>query len=232
MSFLCFGHRGARGHAPENTLKAIERGIALGADWIEVDVHVSADGQPVVIHDRWLDRSTSGRGLVADACWEALRGLDAGEGERIPLLEEVFECVAGRAGLNVEIKGAGASDAVVHVAQRWVGRAGWSQDRLLVSSFDHRQLAAVRRAAPELYLGALVGGVPLDLAACAEALSARSIHLSVDFLDPALIADAQQRGLRVYVYTANEPDDIARCRRFGVDGVFTDYPERVAQSPE
>ena len=225
---LCFGHRGALAHAPENTLKGVERGVALGADWIEIDVQLCADGRAVVIHDRRLERCTSGRGLVADTPWAALRALDAGDGERIPLLDEVFECVGGRAGLNVEIKGPGAAPEVVRVARRWVAR-GWPAERLLLSSFDHRQLADVRRLAPELGVGVLLAGVPLDLAACAEALGARSVNLSVDFLDAALIEDARRRALRVYVYTVNELDDIDRCRRLGVDGVFSDYPERVVR---
>lgn len=229
MTLLCFGHRGARGHAPENTLKAVERGIALGADWIEIDVHVTAEGRAVVIHDRRLERSTSGRGLVAEASWADLCKLDAGEGERIPLLDEVFDCIDGRAGLNVEIKGAGAVTEVVRVVRRWLGRSGWPRERLLLSSFDHRQLAAARCEAPELRRGALLGGVPLDLAACAQQLSAYSLHLSMDFLDADLIADARQRGLQLYVYTVNELDDIDYCRRLGVDGVFTDYPDRVTR---
>ncbi len=227
MTLTCFGHRGARGHAPENTIKGVERGIALGAGWIEIDVHLSADGRAVVTHDRRLERCTSGRGLVAETPWDVLKTLDAGEGERMPLLDEVFECVSGRAGLNVEIKGAGAVDEVMRVVRRWMSRPGWSADRVLLSSFDHVQLDAARRHAPELPRGALVAGVPLDLAAGAQALEAVSLHLSLDFLTRALIDDAHDRGLLVHVYTVNLPEDIAWCRQLGVDGVFSDYPERV-----
>lgn len=227
MDFLCFGHRGARGHAAENTLGGIERGLALGATWIEIDVHLSADGRPVVIHDRRLERCTDGHGLVAQTPWSVLRTLDAGGGEHIPLLDEVMECLAGRGGLNVELKGPGAADTVVRVLRRWLARGAWTPEMLLLSSFDHPQLDAVRRQVPELPLGALVAGVPLDGAAVAQDLSAVSIHLSLDFLNAALVDDAHRRGLKVYVYTVNEPDDIAWCRALGVDGVFSDYPERV-----
>ncbi len=102
-NLFCFGHRGARGHEPENTLRSVRQALELGANGIEVDVH-PADGRLVVIHDDTLNRTTNGAGLVAEKTFSYLRSLDAGQGERIPTLEEVFDVVNRRAVINVELK--------------------------------------------------------------------------------------------------------------------------------
>lgn len=107
---ICFGHRGACGHEPENTLRSVRRALELGADGIEVDVHL-ADGRLVVIHDDTLNRTTNGTGPVAEKSFACLRSLNAGQGERIPTLEEVFDTVNRRAIVNIELKGLGTAGA-------------------------------------------------------------------------------------------------------------------------
>lgn len=221
-----FGHRGARGHAPENTLASITLAMDQGADWIEIDVQM-ADGEAWVIHDRHLDRTTNGTGLVADHSRTQLAALDAGGGERIPTLAQVLDLVAGRAGLNVELKGAGTAGFVAAALANRVqaGTAAWSD--YIVSSFHHGWLQAVRTLEPELPVGALYAGVPVDLAAEAEALGAAAVHLGLDFIDPAMIRDAQARGMAVHVYTVNSEADLRWMSELGVDGVFTDFPDRA-----
>lgn len=223
---LVFAHRGASGHAPENTLAAIDAAIAMKADWIEIDVY-AVEGRLVVIHDERVDRTTNGSGYVVDHSLAELRRLDAGRGERIPFLEEVIERIGGRCGLNVELKGTGTAELAARVLTSADRGGTLTADRALVSSFDHRELRRFRNAAPGIAVGALIGGVPEDLAACGERLGAAALHPSLDFLPAELVADARRRGLRVYTYTANHPDDIARAIALGVDGIFSDYPERV-----
>jgi glycerophosphoryl diester phosphodiesterase len=222
---LCFGHRGAMGHAPENTLISVERALALGVDWIEVDVH-RVDGRLVVFHDDRLERTTNGSGYLAEHSFEYLRSLDAGEGQRVPTLEEVFDTVAGRCGLNVELKGPGTAEPVVRLVEERL-RSGWRIEQILISSFNHRELRRVRELSPALRIGALLVGLPVDDAAFAAALGCYSAHLSVEFIDQAFVADAHRRGLKVFVFTTDDPRDIARMREIGVDGVFTNYPDRV-----
>lgn len=223
---IIFGHRGARGHAPENTLPSIELALEQGADWIEIDAQM-ADGECWVIHDATLDRTTNGTGAVADAKQSTLEQLDAGNGAHIPTLAQVMDCVAGRAGLNIELKGAGTAGfvaaAIANRAQ--TADADWSD--FIVSSFHHGWLQAVRTLEPNIPVGALYLGVPVDLAASAEALGAVAVHLGLDFLDPAMIDDAHARGLAVYVYTVNSDADLRRMAQLGVDGVFTDFPDRA-----
>lgn len=221
-----FGHRGARGHAPENTLPSIELALDQGADWIEVDVQM-ADGECWVIHDKTLDRTTNGSGSVADATRKTLASLDAGNGAAVPTLAQVMACVAGRAGLNIELKGAGTAGFVAAAIANRVqaGDADWND--FIVSSFHHGWLQAVRTLEPKIPVGALYLGVPVDLAASAEALGAVAVHLGLDFLDPAMIDDAHTRGLAAYVYTVNAEPELQRMVQLGVDGVFTDFPDRA-----
>jgi len=225
--FLVIGHRGARGHAPENTLLAIERGIALGAHAVEFDVQLHPSGALLLLHDLTLQRTTNGRGWLRDCCYENLRALDAGQGEKIPTLDEALELIAQRVIVNIELKTSnGTAAAVAEVLRRFVSK-GWPVERFLVSSFDLPELQKFKQLAPEIPVGALLGGVPLDLAACASELLAVSLNISAEFLDVRLIADAKARGLKIYVYTVNEIAEIAALRALGVDGVFTDFPERA-----
>jgi glycerophosphoryl diester phosphodiesterase len=223
--FTVLAHRGARGHAPENTLAAFDKALALGARWIELDVQLH-DGQLWVFHDQRLERCTNGKGWLVDHDAAALRALDAGGGERIPVLREVLEHLRGRVALNIELKTGAGTAAAVAQALRAAFASGWQPEQFLVSSFNLPELREFKRLVPEVTLGVLLCGVPLDLAAASTELGARVVSLDRDFAEPALIADAHARGMKVFVFTVNEREDIARFRAAGADGVFTDFPER------
>ena len=223
---FCFGHRGAGGHEPENTVRSVCRALDLGADGVEVDVHF-ADGQLVVIHDDTLNRTTNGRGRVMKKAFACLRSLDAGLGERIPTLTEIFDAVNRRAVINVELKGAKTAAPVAALIAGYVNRRGWCYEDFLVSSFDHARIREVKEFCPKIRIGVLISQTPRGLAKSAEDLGAWSLHASKRCLTPALVADAHRRGLKVFAFTINEPKDIARMKTLGVDGVFSDFPERV-----
>lgn len=225
--FLCIGHRGARGHAPENTLLGLQTGIALGAHALEFDVQRHPSGELLLLHDLWLDRTTGGKGLLAAHSLEQVRALDAGQGQQIPTLREALDLIDRRVTVHIELKTWDGTGAAVAALLRGYIAAGWPPACFLVSSFHLPELRAFQQAAPEIPLGLLFGGVPLDGAAAASALGAYSLNLSTEFVDAVLVRDAQTRGLKVYAYTANLPAEIALLRRAGLDGVFTDYPERV-----
>jgi len=216
------GHRGAAGHEPENTLRSVEAALRLGVDAVEVDVH-AVDGRLVVIHDERLERTTNGHGRLADHTFAQLRALDAGRGERIPTLDEVLDAVGGRAELVVELKGAETAAPVATLLRA----RGPAADDVVVSSFDHVQLARMRALLPEVRRGALVGGVPLGYAAFARDLGAHSVHMSAEFLRAPFVDDAHRRGMVVWVYTVNRRDDAERARALGVDGVFSDVPDEI-----
>ncbi|MFN2165068.1 MAG: glycerophosphodiester phosphodiesterase [Anaerolineae bacterium] len=224
-ALLCIGHRGACGHAPENTLASVRKALELGAPCLEIDVY-HVDHRLVVFHDDRLERTTNGTGYLLEQRFDYLHTLDAGRGERIPTLEEVFETVDRRAGVNIEIKGPATARPVVGLLGE-LRRRGWPDELILVSSFDHRQLAEVRRLDPTIRIGALIVGLPVDDAAFAAALGAYSVHLSLEFIDRRFVADAHARGLQVFVFTVDHPEDIRKMAQLGVDGIFTDFPERV-----
>lgn len=226
--FHCIGHRGAAGHEPENTLRSIRRALELGARGIEIDVR-QVDGELIVFHDARLDRTTNGRGLVSRKTFAQLRTLDAGCGECIPTLREVFECVDRRAFINVELKGrrtAGPVEALIH---EFVEQRGWSYADFVVSSFLRGELRAIRD--PRIRIGLLLTRPTRLYALSARSVHAWSVHPALRYVTARFVKDAQQRGYRVFVYTVNAPADLERMRQFGVDGVFTDFPERAAAPP-
>lgn len=225
-SFTVLAHRGARGHAPENTLLAFDACIKAGAKWIELDVQLH-DQQLWVFHDLRLERCTNGKGWLADHDSAALRKLDAGGGEQIPFLGEAIDCIARRAQLNIELKTAGGTAAAVATALREYLARGWKAEDFMVSSFHLPELRDFHRRMPEVPLLLLLCGVPLNLAADAQSLGAGTLGLALDFVDDSLVEDAHRRGLKVFVYTVNEADDIRRLRARGIDGVFSDFPERA-----
>jgi glycerophosphoryl diester phosphodiesterase len=225
--FLVIGHRGARGHAPENTLLGLDTGIRMGAHWVEFDVQLHPEDALLLFHDLTLDRTTNGKGPLARCSLAGLRQLDAGQGQQIPTLEEALELIEQRAGANIELKTAGGTgEAVAALLRRYV-EAGWPAERFLVSSFHLPELWEFHQAAPEIPVGVLLGGVPLDWAGCATELQAAAVNISSEFVDPRLVADAKAHGRRVYVYTVNDPEEMRALRALGVDGVFTDYPDRA-----
>ncbi len=218
--FKLIGHRGARGHAPENTLAGLETGIRLGADALEFDVQLHPCGQLFLLHDLRLDRTTDGHGRAADCPWDKLRRLDAGNGERIPTLAEALDAIGTRAAVNIELKTWNGTAAAVAHALR--GREG----AYLVSSFHLPELREFRRLQPDTPIAALYDGLPLRGFDDALELGAKTVNLNCEFADAPLIAEAHARGLDVLIYTVNEPDEIRYWKNAGASGVFTDYPER------
>ena len=221
--FSVFGHRGARGHAPENTLKAMTWALEAGLAWIELDVH-AVEGRLVVIHDERLERTTNGSGKLRRRGLDYIRSLDAGDGERVPFLEEVLDLVDKRLKINIELKGRGTARLTARVLDEYVTRRGWHWDDFMVSSFNLAELRRFGRLVPEVQLGVLIEKRPRTLM-FADALHATSINISLTAVDAAFVAKAHRRGYRVYVYTVNDRASSARLKSWGVDGVFSDYPE-------
>jgi glycerophosphoryl diester phosphodiesterase len=220
------GHRGAAGHAPENTLLSIDTAIRLGAHWVELDVQ-HHDGQLWLLHDLTLDRTTNGRGLLTEHSAAALRRLDAGQGEIIPTLHEALDLIENRVGVNIELKSWDGCAVAVAACLRDYIAEGWPASRFLVSSFHLPELWEFKQLLPEIPLGVLYCGVPLEWAGLAAEIGAQSLNISAEFVDARLVADAHARDLQLNVYTVNQPEELALMRKLGVDGVFSDYPDRA-----
>lgn len=220
---LMIGHRGAMGCAPENTLLSIHKAIELGADWVEIDVHCVAD-KLLVIHDETVDRTTNGRGKLIDYSFEELRALDAGLGQRIPTLQEVLEVTVGKVGLNIELKGLGTGKVLTSLLKK---TPETYKNKMLVSSFLMPELEQVVRLNQHVKIGVLAGNNINESIAWATKLKAFSIHIRLQKVTPKWVDRAHDLGLKVYVYTVNKVVQIRRMKELGVDGVFSDYPNRL-----
>ena len=220
MSFLCIGHRGASGHAPENTLKAFQLAIDMGCPWIELDVYAVED-ELLVIHDDEVDRTTDGSGLVMEMTLETLRSLDAGEGEKIPTLQEVMALCQGKVAINIELKGPGTAEPVNQLLAEMTHQS-WNEKNISISSFHHDELA---RANPLYPRGALFYKEAPYIEK-AQALAAYSINLAAKLVDADVVAEAHNHGYQVWVYTVNTKAEMQKMKDFGVDAVFTNYPDQ------
>ncbi len=219
---LRIGHRGAAGHAPENTVAALELAIKYGVDMVEFDVRRSADGALVLLHDDSVDRTTNGEGRIEEMSLRVLRELDAGGGERIPLLEEALACLSGRAGAMIELKVRGiAADVCAKV------QGANFHGTVIYASFFHEELLTVRRLMGNALTLALIEDAPIHSTAFAADVQATHAGLALNAVTPALVKALQDQGIKVFVYTVDEPTDIARLKQMSVDGIISNFPDRI-----
>jgi glycerophosphoryl diester phosphodiesterase len=232
------GHRGAAGHAPENTLAGFRRAALFGLRWVEFDVALTRDNEPVLLHDETVNRTTDGKGKLADTTLGSLRRLDAGAwhseefaGERVPTLAEAFDTLASLGlGANIEIKPTKGREAETGaiVAKRVAAAWPESLPRPLLSSFKLDSLVAARDAAPTVARGYLLNRLNRGWQKEAASLACVSVHCNQRTLTRQTAAEVRQAGYHLLCYTVN---DAARARllfEWGVEAVFTDYPDRLA----
>jgi glycerophosphoryl diester phosphodiesterase len=233
-SMLVIGHRGASGHAPENTLAAFRKAVALGATFIETDLQLSRDAHFVAIHDDTVNRTTNGKGAVHDLTLAQLRNLDAGSwfgsefsGERIPTLEEILQFSKKNDVvfyLEVKPTGSWGGEHALIGALRESGEIA----RAAVISFDAAMVLNLRRIEPTLMTGLLYDGkfenpTDKDLEVGARQLVARG-----DLVTPALLEQARKKDLQVVCWTVNHPAHMRMLIEAGVAGIMSDYPDRLA----
>jgi glycerophosphoryl diester phosphodiesterase len=222
-------HRGASAHRAENTRAAFELAVAQGADMIETDLHRTRDGAIVLAHDAELAR-LGGKGEIGTATWAEVRALDAGGGEPVPGLDETLDALGARIPWNLEIKkpGHGFYEGIEAAAVAAVSRRGLLEATLFSSFYDPvlERLRAVSDGAARLAL--LVSRrYPHDAVGRARALGARALHPEAAVTTPALVAEAHAAGLAVYVFTVDERAEMERLLDQGVDGLFTNHPDRM-----
>lgn len=217
-------HRGAGFLEPENTLRAIRRAIDLGADQVEIDVHLTKDGSLVLMHDETVDRTTNGQGKVSELTFSEIRQLDAGQGEQIPTLEEVLALTDGKITPQIELKGPGVAAAVINTLHTLQ-----STNKVILTSFLHQQLSEARRLDPDIHTGALWGRLPDNVVSQAKHLGVQALHLWHQFITPQIVADAHTRGLLVRAWNANKEEEMQRLIDLGVDAIGSDRPDLLIE---
>lgn len=213
------GHRGAPAHYPENTLGSFRLAMTTGCRWVELDIHLHS-GRLIVFHDEVVDRTTNGMGLLHDFSLDALRLLDAGQGEVIPFVEEVFDLMIGL-GINVELKGLGSGRAFGELLAQMDLAQG---PQLVVSSFEVSELEAFKSFCTNYPLALLVYEFNEQVAQVAKDLAVEAIHLSIRGIDEQVVKGVHATGLLCRVFTVRTLDELALCQQVGVDAVFADDP--------
>ncbi|MGF1787557.1 glycerophosphoryl diester phosphodiesterase [Photobacterium swingsii] len=234
------GHRGARALAPENTLAGIKKAAECGATWVEMDVQLSADRVPVMIHDKTVNRCTNGRGSVGKMSLETLKQLDANakfsgadkdlySGEQIPTLEEaLLLCEQLGITMNLEIKIHRKTEVLPLVEQivKTVKQLNFPLDKLVFSSFDLGVLTYCKTLYPEVRRGLITSKNKRNMMRKAQELSLYSIHYDQSKLTENMATKIKAAGLQLHIWTMNEPDKAAMFRSWGVDNIITDYPNQ------
>ena len=229
---LIYGHRGASGHAPENTLEAFKLSMDMGADGFELDVHMSADGELVVIHDETVDRTTNGTGFVKDLTLAQLKELDACnhmakyQGAKIPTLAEVFDLVKDTHHIvNVEIKTDECFYPQIEEKCLALAKEKGVEERVIYSSFNHHTLIRIRQLKPDAKLGMLFGDIMVNPWEYAEPLHVDYLHpMKMNIYVPGFAEGTYDAGLGINMWTINDEATIAECLKHNA-GIITNYPD-------
>lgn len=224
---LVIGHRGAMGHETENTLASIQKALDLGVDMIEIDVFNIASGETVVFHDETLDRLSNAEGKIEEWKYSDLQKVILDGNHTIPILQDVLELIDNKVKLNIELKGSGTTDRVNFITNQYIEQSGWAIDNFLISSFKWDELRAMRKKNKDIPIAVLTDGDPLEAIPIAKELNAEAINPHFRKLTRENNLALKEAGFKIYPWTVNEPQDIIRMKRFGVDGIITNYPERV-----
>lgn len=223
---LIIGHRGASADAPENSLQALALALDQGADGIEFDVQLSADGRPVILHDDTVDRTTNGRGRVDDLTWVELQRLDLGNGESVPALDELFDLLGDQPLYNLELKTRGFADKGLEAAVATCIQAHGLEARVLVSSFSPPALRRAQRYLPGRVALGLLREREITQLAC-RLLRVQADHPQHTLIDASSMSWAAANNYRVHTWTVDEPAEARRLADLGVHGIITNTPGRL-----
>lgn len=224
---LKIAHRGAKAYEPENTLKAFQKALELNSDGIELDVHLSADEQIIVIHDETIDRTTNGKGIVNTFSLSDLKSFLIDGKYHIPTLNEVFDLVDKKCFINIELKGLGTPSKVVHLIEQYISEKNWSYNDFIISSFDWNMLEETSNLNPNIPIGVLTEE-DLDTAlAFAEKTKAKAIHPDYQLLNKENVQQIQEKGFLVLPWTVNSEEDIQKVKSYKVNGIISDNPDKI-----
>jgi len=224
---LVIGHRGAMGHETENTIASIKKAMEMGVDMLEIDVFKIKSGEIVVFHDDTVERLTNGKGEIEKYTLSELKALTVEGGHKIPTLQEVLDVMGGKTQLNIELKGKNTATDVNRMIEAEVNTGKWKLNDFIISSFEWDELRDMRKINPNVRIAILLEGNPLNAFDIGEQLNAEAINPSFKELSAETSVKIKEAGFKIFPWTVNEPQDILQMKRFGVDGIITNYPERV-----
>jgi len=243
MSFQVIAHRGAMGYERQNTLSSFRKALEIGADGLEFDVFLSKDSKVVVFHDEILEELTDTAGHPSSLTLKELSELEIKPDSncnrnlphseiRIPSLIEVLDLVDRYNGkkkpwVNIELKGDGTEYEIPNIIMQYDKKRTLTSDRFLISSFDHNQLRRVKSSNPKLKLGVLYSGIFERLNEEFASLKPYSVHPDIDTINQEVVTDAHNRGFKVYIWTVNKEWQAQKVVPLGIDGAFTNYPDRM-----
>ena len=224
---LNIGHRGAKGHEPENTLPSFQKALDLNVDGIELDVHVCKTGELIVIHDFTVDRTTNGSGTVSELTLSEIKALRINGHIEVPTLEEVLELVGKKGLINIELKGRHTAKPVSHLIEKYILEKEYKYEDFIVSSFQREELEMMYLINPKVHLGVLSQASVTQALEWATAFSAKAIHPHFSLLTEENVQKTEEQGFKIYTWTINETEDIERIKTYNIDGIITDFPERI-----
>lgn len=218
---LKIGHRGAKGYVAENTLASFAKALELNVDAIELDVHLSKDGEVVVIHDETIDRTTNKTGLVSDYTTGELKQLG------VPTLREVIQLVDKKCILNIEIKEAAATEKVIEIIEEFINKHNWTFSQFQVSSFIWVTLETISKINSTILLGVLTEDSIENALAFAKKIKAFSINPYHKLINQESCEIIKSSGFKIYTWTVNTPEDLIFVKSLPVDGIISDFPDRI-----
>jgi|TARA_A100001011_G_scaffold91661_1_gene96296 glycerophosphoryl diester phosphodiesterase len=222
-----FGHRGAMGHAPENTVLSVQKALALDVDGIEIDVFRCQSGEIIVFHDKTLDKLTNGSGKVEEKTLQQLNALQVMGSEPIPTLHKIIDVINGSVQLNIELKGKNTAEGVFNTMKKAIESGRWKANQLFVSSFDWDELRKFRKLTNQFDIAVLTDKKPIDAIPVARELNAFAINPNHSHLTQEIINDIHSKGFEIHTWTVNEKKRIEELISQGVDAIITDFPNRI-----
>ena len=237
-------HRGASGHAPENTMAAFHKGFEMKADYIEIDVQMTKDGELIAIHDTTVDRTTNGTGAVGSLTFEEIRQLDAGSwfgpefaGEKVPTFEEILDAFRGKIGILIELKAPELYPGIEEkVAEALIERNlhNPNNEKIIIQSFNHESMQTSKELLPNVPHGVLAGASwanVTDEQLAEFATYADYFNPNMNIVTHDMVADVHDADMKIYPYTSRSQEQALRLFDLGVDGIITDYTEHVYKHP-
>ena len=230
---LIIGHRGARGHVAENTLESIQKALDLNVDGVEIDVYQCSSGEIMVFHDKKLNRLTKHNGLIGETTFEELNNILVDKKYQIPTLEQVLDLIDSKILLNIELKGENTAIPTAAILKGYLQSSQFDKKKLIVSSKNWKELTLFKNQNTNIPIGVLshynifLDKELNDIIKKSRELNAIAIHPKFSILNKKAVDRMHSSGFLVYSWTINKPKDIKRAIQWGVDGIITDFPDRV-----